>query len=92
MLTLQIALDAHSGREPKWLLYIDVGVRFRPRTELYARKEDFGSGENRTVCAKDGYSLDDNMYIYNVGMIRVYRLKCDSLEIFSVYKCVMYHE
>ena len=44
--TPQITLDVHFGREPKWLLYIDVGVRFRARTELCARKEDFGSGEN----------------------------------------------
>ena len=58
----------HFGREPKWLLYIDVGVRFgrepncvrgrrcsvRARTELCARKGDFGLGENRTVCAEGG--------------------------------------
>ena len=56
-------LDAHFGREPKWFLYIDVAVRFRARTELCARKEDFGSGENRTVCAEDGYSLDDNICV-----------------------------
>ena len=49
---LQITLVAHFGREPKWLSYIDVGVRFgrepncvrgkrtsvRARTELCARK------------------------------------------------------
>ena len=27
------------------------------------------------------------IYVINVGMIRVYRLKCDSLEMFSVYEC-----
>ena len=37
------------------------GCSVRARTELCARKEDFGSGENRTVCAEDGYSLDDNI-------------------------------
>ena len=63
MKPLHIALDAHFGRAPKWLLYIDVGVRFRARTELHARKEDFVSGENQTVCAKDCYSLDDNMCV-----------------------------
>ena len=42
---------------------VDVGVRFRARTELHARKEDFGSAENQTVCAEDGYSLDDNMCV-----------------------------
>ena len=61
-----------------------MGVQFRVRTELCARKEDFGSGENRTVCAEDGYSL---IYVFNVGMIRVYRFKFDSLEMFSVCKC-----
>ena len=30
-----------------------MGVRFRARTELCARKEDFGSGENGTVCAEE---------------------------------------
>ena len=30
--------------------------------------------------------------VYNVGMILVHRLKCDALEMFSVYTCVMYHE
>ena len=55
--------NVNFGREAKWLLYIDVGVRFRARTELGARKEDFGSGENRTVCVEDGYSLDDNICV-----------------------------
>ena len=35
------------------------GCSVRARTELCARKEDFGLGENRTVCSEDGYSLDD---------------------------------
>ena len=30
---------------------------------LCARKEDFGSGEKRSVCAEDGYSLDYNICI-----------------------------
>ena len=81
---LQITLDVHFGREPKWSLYIDMGDRFRARTELCARKEDFGSGENRSVCAEDGYSLDDNIYVFNVGIIRVYRLKCDSGDVLRV--------
>ena len=55
--------NVHFGRELKWLLYIDVGVRFMARTELGARKEDFGSGENRTLCVEDGYSLDDNICV-----------------------------
>ena len=59
----EITLDVHFGREPKWLLYIDVGVRFRARTELFVRKEDFDSGENRTVCAEDGYSMEDNICV-----------------------------
>ena len=61
---LQITLDVHFGREPKWLLYIDVGVRFRARTELCVRKEHFGSGKNRSVRAEDGYSLFDNICVY----------------------------
>ena len=47
-------------------LPLDYGarrVRFRARTELCAWKEDFGSGENRSVCAEDGYSLDDNICV-----------------------------
>ena len=42
------------------------------------------------MCAEDSYSLDDNIsiYVYNVGMIRVYWLKCDSLEMFSVCECI----
>ena len=55
--------NVHFGRERKWSLYIDVGVRFRARTELGARKEDFGSRENRTVCAEDSYCLDDNICV-----------------------------
>ena len=65
--------NVHFGREPKWLLYIDVGVRFRARTELGARK---------TVIP---WTI---IYVYNVGMIRVYRLKCDSLEMFSMCECI----
>ena len=63
-----------------------MGVWFRVRTELCARKEDFGSVENRSVCAEDGYSMTI-IYVFNVGMIRVYRLKYDSLEMFSVCEC-----
>ena len=33
------------------------------RTELGAWKEDFGLGENRTVCAEDSYSLDNNICV-----------------------------
>ena len=58
---LQITLVAHFGREPKWLSYIDVGVRFGREPNCVRGREDFGSGENRTVCAEDGYSLDDNI-------------------------------
>ena len=47
----------------------------RARTELCARK---------TVIH---WTI---IYVINVGMIRVYRLKCDSLEMFSVYKCIDY--
>ena len=80
---LQITLDVHFGREPKWLLYIDVGVRFRARTELCARKEDFGLCENRTKTVIPWTII----YVFNVGMIRVYQLKCDSLEMFFVCEC-----
>ena len=31
-----------------------MGVQLKARTELCARKEDFGSGENRTVRAEGG--------------------------------------
>ena len=41
------------------------GCSVRVRTELCARKEDFGSGKNRTVCVEDGYSLDDNICVFN---------------------------
>ena len=78
-----------------------MGVRFRVRTELGAWKEDFGSGENRTGCAEEGlrFGREPNcvrgtvipwtiIYVYNVGMIWLYRLKCDSLEMFSMCKCI----
>ena len=45
---------------------------FRARTELCARK---------TVIP---WTI---IYVFNFGMIRVYRFKCDSLEMFSVCKC-----
>ena len=44
----------------------------RAITELYARK---------TVIP---WTI---IYVFNVGMIQVYRLKCDSLEMFSVCEC-----
>ena len=39
------------------------GLRFGREPSLCARKEDFGSGENRSVCAERRLSLDDNICI-----------------------------
>ena len=45
------------------------------RTSVRARTE---------VCARRTVIPWTIIYVFNVGMIRVYRLKCDSLEMFSV--------
>ena len=55
----------------------EKGTAVRAKTELCAQKKDFVSGVSRTVCAEDGF-------VCECGMIRVYQLKCDSLEMFSV--------
>ena len=49
------------------------------RTSVRARTE---------LCARKTVIHWTIIYVINVGMIRVYRLKCDSLEMFSVYKCI----
>ena len=43
----------------------------------FGREPNCVRGRHRTI-----------IYVINVGIIRVYRLKCDSLEMFSVYKCI----
>ena len=40
------------------------------------------------VCARKTVILWTIIYVFNVGMIRVYRLKCDSLEMFSMCECI----
>ena len=45
------------------------------RTSVRARTE---------LCALKTVIPWTMIYVFNVGMIRVYRLKCDSLEMFSV--------
>ena len=112
------------GREPNCVR--GKGTSVRARTEQCARKEVFGSGQNRTVCAERGlrFGREPNclrgrrtlvrartelcarkedlvsartdlyarktvipwtiIYVCEWGMIRVYRLKCESLEMFSV--------
>ena len=49
------------------------------RTSVRARTE---------LCARKTVIHWTIIYVINVGMIRVYRLKCDSLEMFSVHKCI----
>ena len=49
------------GREPNCMR--GKGTLVRARTERCAWKKDFGSGENRLVCAEDGYSLNDNICV-----------------------------
>ena len=48
------------------------------RTSVRARTE---------LCARKTVIPWTIIYVFNVGMIRVYRLKCYSLEMFSVCKC-----
>ena len=48
------------------------------RTSVRARTE---------LCARNTVIPWTIIYVFNVGMIWVYRLKCDSLEMFSVCKC-----
>ena len=67
---------------------LDVGVRLN-RTGC--TEEGLRSGITK-LCARKTVIPWMIICVYNVGMIRVHRLKCDSLEMFSVHKCVMYHE
>ena len=39
------------------------------------------------LCARKTVIPWTITYVFNVGMIRVYRLTCDSLEMFSVCEC-----
>ena len=39
------------------------------------------------MCARKTVIPWTIIYVFNVGMIRVYRLKCDSLEMVSVCEC-----
>ena len=39
------------------------------------------------LCARKTVIPWTIIYVFNVGMIRVYRLKCDSLEMFSACEC-----
>ena len=48
------------------------------RTSVPARTE---------LCARKTVIPWTIICLFNVGMIRVYRLKCDSLEMFSMYEC-----
>ena len=48
------------------------------RTSVWARTEG---------CAQKMVIPWTIIYVFNVGMIRVYQLKCDSLEMFSVCEC-----
>ena len=64
------------------------GCSVRARTELCARKGGLRFGREPELCARKTVIHWTIIYVINVGMIRVYRLKCDSLEMFSVYKCI----
>ena len=50
----------------------------RRRTSVRARTK---------LCARKTVIPWTIIYVFNVGMIRVCRLKCASLEMFSLYKC-----
>ena len=66
-----------------------AGLQGDSRTECV--EEALRSGITE-LCAWKTVIAWTIIYVYNVGMIRLHWLKCDSLEMFSVYKCVMYHK
>ena len=63
------------------------GLRFG-REPNYVRGRRTSVRGRTELCARKTVILWTIIYVINVGMIQVYRLKCDSLEMFSVYKCI----
>ena len=64
------------------------GCSVRARTRTVCAEGRTWVRARTKLCARKMVIHWTIIYVINVGMIRVYRLKCDSLEMFSVYKCI----